>query len=72
MTFLGGVGHALPFLLPNFVTAIVTATIVVAVELLAIAWIRNRYMDTPFLAAAFQVVVGGVLVFLTGILIGSA
>jgi uncharacterized membrane protein len=50
----------------------VIATIVVAVELFAIAWIRNRYMDTPFLAAAFQVVVGGVLVFLSGIVIGSA
>ena len=48
------------------------ATIIVAVELFAIAWIRNRYMDTPFLAAAFQVVVGGVLVFLSGIFIGSA
>ena len=72
MTFLGGVGHALPFLLPNFVTATVIATIVVAIELFTIAWIRNRYMDTPFLAAAFQVVVGGVLVFLSGIFIGSA
>ena len=72
MTFLGGVGHALPFLIPSFATATVIATIVVAVELLTIAWIRNRYMDTPFLAAAFQVVVGGVLVFLSGILIGSA
>jgi rubrerythrin len=72
MTFVGGVGHALPFLISNFVTAMVTATIIVIVELLAIAWIRNRYMDTPFLAAAFQVVVGGVLVFISGILIGSA
>ena len=72
MTFLGGVGHALPYLIPNFMLATVIATIVVAIELLAIAWIRNRYMDTPFLAAAFQVVVGGVLVFLTGIAIGSA
>jgi len=72
MTFLGGVGHALPFMISNFMMATVIATIVVAIELLAIAWIRNRYMDTPFLAAAFQVVVGGVLVFLTGILIGSA
>jgi rubrerythrin len=72
MTFLGGVGHALPYLIPSFATATVIATIVVAVELLTIAWIRNRYMDTPFLAAAFQVVVGGVLVFLSGILIGSA
>ncbi len=72
MTFLGGIGHALPFLIPSFITAMVVATVVVAVELLTIAWIRNRYMDTPFLAAAFQVVVGGVLVFLSGILIGSA
>ena len=72
MTFLGGLGHALPFLITNFMTATVIATVVVAIELLTIAWIRNRYMDTPFLAAAFQVVVGGVLVFLSGILIGSA
>jgi len=72
MTFLGGVGHALPYLIPNFMLATVIASVVVAFELLAIAWIRNRYMDTPFLAAAFQVVVGGVLVFLTGIAIGSA
>ena len=72
MTFLGGVGHALPYLIPNFYTATAIATCVVAVELFLIAWIRNRYMDTPFLAAAFQVVVGGVLVFLSGILIGSA
>ena len=72
MTFLGGVGHALPFLIPHFATATAVATLVVAVELLAIAWIRNRYMDTPFLAATFQVVVGGTLVFLAGILIGSS
>jgi rubrerythrin len=72
MTFVGGVGHALPYLIPSFMTATVVATIVVAIELFAIAWIRNRYMDTPFLNAAFQVVVGGVLVFLTGIAIGSA
>jgi hypothetical protein len=71
MTFLGGIGHALPFLIPHFVVATSVATGVVAVELLAIAWIRNHYMDTPFLAAMFQVVVGGVLVFLTGIGIGS-
>jgi len=72
MTFLGGLGHALPYLIPSFTVATTIASAVVAVELLAIAWIRNRYMDTPFLAAAFQVVVGGVLVFLSGILIGSA
>jgi rubrerythrin len=71
MTFLGGIGHAMPFLIPHFVLATSVATCVVAVELVVIAWIRNHYMDTPFLAAMFQVVVGGVLVFLTGIAIGS-
>jgi rubrerythrin len=72
MTFVGGVGHALPYLIPHFVTATVVATVVVAIELILIAWIRNRYMDTPFLAATLQVVVGGVTVFLAGILIGSS
>ena len=72
MTALGGVGHTLPFLIPNFHLATLVAVAVVAVELLVISWVRHRYMDTPFLAAAFQVVVGGILVFLTGILIGSA
>ena len=72
MTFVGGVFHALPFLIERFPVATAVATCVVAVELFLIAWIRNRYMDTPFLQAAFQVVVGGVLVFLSGILIGSA
>ncbi|HZB90076.1 MAG TPA: ferritin family protein [Stellaceae bacterium] len=72
MTAAGGLGHALPFLIANFRTAMVIAAAVVAVELLVIAWVRNRYMDTPFLSAAFQVVVGGLLVFGTGILIGSS
>ncbi|MFZ3342619.1 MAG: iron exporter MbfA [Terriglobales bacterium] len=72
MTALGGIGHTLPFLLPKFQTAFVAAVIVVAVELGIIAWIRNRYMDTPLLSAAFQVVVGGVLVFIAGIWIGSS
>jgi rubrerythrin len=72
MTTIGGVGHALPYLIPNFGLATILAVIVVAIELVAIAYIRYRYMDTPFLSAAFQVVVGGVLVFLAGILIGSA
>ncbi len=72
MTTLGGLGHALPYLIPHFWTATAIAAAVVAVELAVIAWIRNRYMDTPLLAAAFQVVVGGLLVFATGILIGSA
>ena len=72
MTTIGGVGHTLPYLIPNFWTATVLAVIVVAIELVAISYIRYRYMDTPFLAAAFQIVVGGTLVFLAGILIGSA
>jgi rubrerythrin len=72
MTTLGGLGHTLPYLIPNIHTANVTAYVIVAIELAIISWIRNHYMDTPFLSAAFQVVVGGVLVFLAGILIGSA
>jgi len=72
MTTAGGIGHTLPFLIPGFHTATVVASGVVAIELLAISYIRRRYMDTPFLAAAFQVIVGGLLVFLAGILIGSS
>ncbi len=72
MTFLGAVGHTLPFLIPAFLTAALIAAGVVIVELLLIAWIRNRYMDTPLLAATFQVVVGGVIVFVVGILLGSS
>src|SRR5260370_17389681 len=68
----GGVGHTLPFLIKNFHVAITVAIFVVCVELGVISWIRHKYMDTPFLQAAFLVVVGGVLVFLTGILIGSS
>jgi rubrerythrin len=72
MTGAGGIGHTLPFLIRDFRLAISAAVVVVAAELSAISYIRHRYMDTPFLSAAFQVVVGGVLVFLTGILIGSS
>jgi len=72
MTTLGGLGHALPYLIPDFWIATGVAGGVVVVELALISWIRNRYMDTPLLSAAFQVVVGGVLVFLTGVLIGGA
>jgi rubrerythrin len=72
MTTAGGLGHTLPFLIHDFRTAMTVAMAVVVVELFTISWIRHRYMDTPFLQAAFQVVVGGVLVFLTGILIGSS
>ena len=72
MTALGGLGHTLPYLIPDFWTATIVAIVVVLAELAVIAWIRNRYMDTPLLSAAFQVVVGGLLVFGTGILIGSS
>src|SRR5437667_5542144 len=72
MTTLGGLGHTLPYLIPYFPTATAIAVVIVAIELLLISWIRNRYMDTPFLRAAFQVIVGGVLVFLVGIWIGSS
>lgn len=71
MTTIGGLGHTFPYLIPHFRTATNVAIIVVAFELAAISWIRRRYMDTPLLAAIFQVVVGGILVFLAGWLIGS-
>ena len=68
----GGLGHALPYLIPDFWTATIIAMVVVFIELWAIAWVQNRYMDTPFWRAALQVVVGGSLVFASGILIGNA
>jgi rubrerythrin len=72
MTAVGGLGHALPYLIPDFWTATLIAMAVVFVELWAIAWVQNHYMETPFWRAAIQVVVGGSLVFASGILIGSA
>lgn len=72
MTTIGGVGHTVPYLIPDFRVATAIAIIIVLIELWAIAYIRARYMDTPFLRAAFQIVVGGLLVFATGILIGNA
>jgi len=71
MTTLGGLGHAMPYLITDFWTATIIAIIVVFVELWAIAWIQNRYMQTPFFRAAFQVVLGGALVLAAGVLIGS-
>ncbi|MCT4558813.1 MAG: rubrerythrin family protein [Pelagimonas sp.] len=71
MTTVGGMGHALPYLIPHFWTATLVAFVVVFVELWAIAWIQNKYMETPFWRAAFQVVLGGALVFAAGALIGS-
>jgi len=72
MTGIGGLGHTLPYLIPDFWIATAIAIAVVIVELGVISWIRYRYMDTSFLAAAFQVMVGGALVFIAGILIGSS
>ena len=72
MTTLGGIGHTLPYLIGDFWTATVIAISVVVVELAVISWIRWKYMDTPPFSAAFQVMLGGALVFATGILIGSS
>jgi rubrerythrin len=72
MTALGGIGHTLPFLVPEFHIAMTAAVVVVLIELAVIAWIRNHYMDTPPLSAALQVGLGGALVFVTGVVIGSA
>jgi erythrin-vacuolar iron transport family protein len=72
MTALGGLGHTLPFLIGQFNLALTIAIAVVLVELSVISWVRHRYMDTPALSAAVQVMLGGALVFLTGVLIGSS
>lgn len=77
MTAVGGLGHTLPYLVPNsmpnaFYIATAIAAMIVAIELFVIAWVRTKYMDTPFLRSMFQVVIGGVLVLLAGIFIGSA
>jgi hypothetical protein len=76
MTALGGIFHTLPYLVPDswpnaFWIATGIAGFVVIIELWIIAWIRAKYMDTPFLKAAFQIVVGGFIVLMSGILIGS-
>jgi rubrerythrin len=71
MTALGGIGHTLPFLIPDFSAAMTFAVLVVVIELGIISWIRHRYMETPALSAALQVGLGGILVFVTGVLIGS-
>ena len=72
MTTLGGLGHALPYLIPHFWTATIIAAVIVFFELWIIAFIQNKYMETPFLRAAFQVVLGGSLVLAAGVLIGNA
>ncbi len=72
MTALGGIGHTIPFLVPHFNVAFTAAVIVVLAELGAIAWIRHRYMDSPWFSATMQVVLGGILVFVAGVLIGNS
>ncbi len=72
MTALGGLGHTLPYLIPDVRTATAVAVAVVLVELGVISWVRHKYMDTPLSSAAVQVMLGGLLVFLVGILIGSS
>ena len=72
MTTAGGIGHTLPYLIPNFYTATVIAIIVVVIELIAISWIQWRFMDVPPLSAAAKVMIGGALVLAAGILIGSS
>ncbi|MGH7410919.1 MAG: iron exporter MbfA [Candidatus Methylomirabilis sp.] len=72
MTAVGGIGHTLPFIIPSFRVAMMIAFLVVVVELGVITWVRHRYMDTPTFYAAMQVGLGGVLVFMTGVLIGSS
>ena len=72
MTAIGGIGHTLPYLIGDFALATGIAIVVVLIELWAIAWVRSHYMETKFLRAAFEIVVGGLIVFTAGILIGSA
>jgi len=72
MTTAGGLGHTLPFLISSFHVAFSIAVLIVAIELALISYVRHRYMDTPLLSSAMQVIVGGVAVFIVGVLIGSA
>jgi erythrin-vacuolar iron transport family protein len=72
MTALGGLGHTLPYLIKNFWTATAIAAVVVVIELAAIAYVRWKFMETPFTSALIQVVLGGLLVLATGIFIGNS
>lgn len=72
MTALGGIGHTLPFLISNFNIALIVAVVVVLAELGTISWIRHRYMESPWISATLQVVIGGILVFLAGVFIGKS
>jgi VIT1/CCC1 family predicted Fe2+/Mn2+ transporter len=70
MTFAGALGHTFPFLIGNFSVAMMISTVIVAIELLAIALIRHRYMQTPLVKTLVQVFAGGIIVFLAGMFIG--
>jgi len=72
MTTVGGLGHTFPFLIPHFTTALAIAVVVVLAELLTISWVRHRYMDSPWTSATVQVVIGGLLVFAAGWIIGTS
>jgi VIT1/CCC1 family predicted Fe2+/Mn2+ transporter len=72
MTFLGGIFHTLPFLLTNFHAALVIASIVVGIELMAISYIRYHFFDMPFWKSVAMVMLGGGIVFAAGILIGAS
>ena len=72
MTALGGIGHTLPFLIPNFALAFGIAVGVVLIELAVIAWVRHKFMESPWISATLQVVIGGILVFVAGVVIGSS
>ena len=71
-TFAGGIGHTLPFLLPDVRTAVPAASVVVAIELLVISWLRFHYFKMPLVRSALQVIVGGALVFASGVIIGTS
>jgi len=71
MTTIGGLGHALPYLITDFWTATYLAFFIVAVELFVITWVQHKYMETPWLKAMLQILVGGMLVLGVGILIGQ-
>lgn len=72
MTTLGGLGHTFPFLIPQFQLAFTVAVVVVLLELGTISWVRHRYMESPWVSATLQVIIGGLLVFAAGVIIGKS
>lgn len=72
MTFVGGILHTLPFMLANLSAALYAAYGIVGIELIVIAYVRNRFFKMHFALSALQVIFGGVLVIIAGILIGNS